>query len=143
MDNFSLKNAYTNHNRRKFVFLRQFLGGIHPATLAGLSFANLLKWDLCRIKVASRSILEKLVLFAPQISTFFRYSFSFLRLLSIRSYSFWMGVFRRSDLWISISRFMPVIFRNSPNISVRYSTVYSCRTPSFNPRYCRTVLFAF
>ena len=25
VDNFSLKNVYTNHNRRKFVFLRHFL----------------------------------------------------------------------------------------------------------------------
>ena len=48
VDNFSLKNVYTNHNRRKFVFLRYFFEGIQPAALTGLAFANLLKWYLCR-----------------------------------------------------------------------------------------------
>lgn len=65
VDNFSLKNAYTNHNRRKIVFLRKFLGAIQPAALAGFVFANLLKWYLCRLKPQLIRVISKITLFMP------------------------------------------------------------------------------
>ena len=65
VDNFSLKNVYTNHNRRKFVFLRHSFEDIQPAALAGLDFANLLKWYLCRLKPQLIRAISKITLFMP------------------------------------------------------------------------------
>ena len=65
VDNFSLKNVYTNHNRRKFVFLRHFFEDIQPAALAGLAFANLLKWYFCRLKPQLIRAISKITLFMP------------------------------------------------------------------------------
>ena len=65
VDNFSAKNEYTNHSRRKMAFLRQFLGAIHPAALAGSAFANLLKWYLCRLKPQLIRAISKIALFMP------------------------------------------------------------------------------